>query len=275
MPSAPSKGLPPGYDVPLWAPSSSSGWTGPRVVLPPKAGVPVAPPRVVLPSEARVVLPPKAAALVPTQPLLPPPHLVTQISESDSDDVCYDSSGRLMVDKGAGRSSLAPSKSTPTSKRDRTVNDIVDALVTPMVDPTWSLARPKVEDSPPTQFAEFDDFYEQELAPPPEVKVEPKVETKVEIKMEEDSKLFAMMSPRVKAPPPHRIKAEVNEAPARFAKRLRAVKEEVQDEDGASASASSAAAVHYTLASAQGQRGDRTSQPKRDHIMTYTQNNPK
>ena len=31
----------------------------------------------------------------------------------------------------------------------------------------------------------------------------------------------------------------------------------------------------YSLASAQGQRGDITSQPKRDHIMTYTTNNQK
>ena len=257
MPSAPSKGLPPGYDVPLWAPSSSSGWTGPRVVLPPKAGVPVGPPRVVLPSAARVVLPPKAVKLEPMQPLHPPPHFaaevgaeVEQIAESDSDDeICYDSSGRLMVDKGAGRSSLAPTTTTttttptttskPTSKQDRLCTSIVDQLVTPIVNPSWSLDEHD-EDGEFDYYKKFNDWDEEHLKPKLEPKVEPKEEAEEGAESEE---LYAMQSPKSKAPPPHRIKAELNEAPARFAKRLKAVKTENEDEDEASASASCAAAV--------------------------------
>ena len=110
--------------------------------------------------------------------------------------------------------------------------------------PTGSCVPPNAEETA-RGLEEFDDFFEQVLVP--QVKVEPKVETKVEIKMEEDSELFAMMSPRVKAPPPHRIKAELNEAPARYAKRLKAVKTENEDEDEASASASCAAAVVKTF----------------------------
>ena len=244
MPSAPSKGMPPGYAVPDWAPR---GWTGPVVVPPPVVVLPSAA-RVVLPSErpkAPIVPPwrrPKAAPatpplpveeLVPPQPAFPPPQprgVETVTSDSDSSESVYDSAGRKMVNKGAGRSRAELRAAKPSSKVDRITDDIVDALVGPQ------------------HFEEFDDFFEDVLDP--RVKVEPKFEPIVApsskapsfcikaehskkeedsdeepvAKKEEDSdeEPVGIMAPRAKAAPPAWVvKAEWGEPPPSYAKRLR------------------------------------------------------
>ena len=61
------------------------------------------------------------------------------------------------------------------------------------------------------------------------------IEPKEEEEESEEEPIFAMQSPKSKAPPPHRIKAELDEPPDRYAKRLKAVKPENSDSDEASA----------------------------------------
>ena len=190
MPSAPSKGLPPGY---------GPQWAGPRVVLPRQ--LPQVP-RVVLPSQARVVPPPG------TPPAFPPPP---------------------------GTPPSSSSGGVPTSKLWRTVNDIVDELVPP----TGAADELEAAEETARGLEEFDDFFEQVLAP--QVKVEPKVEAKEEEWASLNPIVF--MAPSAKPAPPVRIKAELNEAPAKFAKRLRAVKEEVAEEAASSSSSHMATAV--------------------------------
>ena len=234
MPSAPSKGLPPGY---------GPQWAGPRVVLPRQ--LPQVP-RVVLPSQARVVPPPG------TPPAFPPPP---------------------------GTPPSSSSGGVPTSKLWRTVNDIVDELVPP----TGAADELEAAEETARGLEEFDDFFEEVLMPPVKVEptvlgvlgvsqpsrqialgrgdalgqrnrdrlrdvgfIETIVtEPKLEAKEEEWASLnpIVFMAPSAKPAPPVRIKSELNEAPAKFAKRLRAVKEEVAEEAASSSSSHMATAV--------------------------------